>query len=70
MEDPTQSNWLQETRFDLAMGIVPIPSPVITDMAHEESVTSPFFQSRVKDVKRKLKTMLQRDSERRRGRGR
>jgi diphosphomevalonate decarboxylase len=45
-------------KVPLAMGIVPMPSPVITDTAHQESVSSPFFQSRVKEVKRNLKTML------------
>lgn len=35
---------------NLAMAIVPIPSQVRTDMAHEESVTSPFFSARLKEV--------------------
>ena len=38
------------TRVKLAMGIVPLASPVKTDMAHDESTTSPFFTSRVKTV--------------------
>lgn len=42
----------------LAMGIVPMTSPVITDMAHAESVSSPFFKTRVVDVKRNLKKMF------------
>jgi diphosphomevalonate decarboxylase len=42
----------------LAMGIVPMPSPVITDMAHAESESSPFFKSRVLYVKRKMKKMI------------
>jgi diphosphomevalonate decarboxylase len=46
-----------EKKLDLAMAIVPIPSPVKTDMAHRESVSSPFFKSRVKEVKRNLKKM-------------
>ncbi len=46
------------SKLGLAMGIVPIPSPVKTDMAHEESVSSPFFASRVKDVKLNLRKML------------
>jgi phosphomevalonate decarboxylase len=44
-------------KLKLAMAIVPIPSSVETDMAHRESVTSPFFESRVKAVKRNLKKM-------------
>jgi phosphomevalonate decarboxylase len=44
-------------RVKLAMAIVPISSPVKTDMAHRESVTSPFFESRVKTVVRNLKKM-------------
>jgi len=44
-------------KIKLAMAIVPIPSPVKTDMAHRESVTSPFFQARVTEVKRNLKKM-------------
>ena len=46
-----------ENKLDLAMAIVPIPSPVKTDMAHRESVSSPFFESRVKVVKNNLKKM-------------
>jgi len=46
-----------ENKLDLAMAIVPIPSPVKTDMAHRESVSSPFFESRVKVVKKNLKKM-------------
>jgi phosphomevalonate decarboxylase len=46
------------TRVKLAMGIVPMASPVKTDMAHEESVASPFFKARVKDVKAALPKMI------------
>ncbi len=41
----------------LAMAIVPIPSHVRTDMAHEESVTSPFFSARLKEVRKTLPKM-------------
>ena len=44
-------------KLKLAMAIVPVPSPVKTDMAHRESVTSPFFESRVKATKTNLKKM-------------
>jgi len=44
-------------KLKLAMAIVPIPSPVKTDLAHRECVTSPFFESRVKAVKGNLKKM-------------
>jgi len=46
------------TRVRLAMGIVPMPSPVKTDMAHSESVSSPFFTARVKDVKAAIPKMI------------
>jgi phosphomevalonate decarboxylase len=42
----------------LAMGIVPLPSNITTDMAHEESVTSPFFKARVKTVKATVPKMI------------
>ncbi|MGA3296393.1 MAG: diphosphomevalonate decarboxylase [Candidatus Bathyarchaeia archaeon] len=41
----------------LAMGIVPIASQIKTDMAHEESVNSPFFSARLREVKPILKRM-------------
>jgi phosphomevalonate decarboxylase len=47
------------TRVKLAMGIVPIASDVKTDTAHEESVSSPFFTVRVRQVKATLPKMLQ-----------
>jgi mevalonate pyrophosphate decarboxylase len=43
--------------LNLAMAIVPIPSQVRTDMAHEESVTSPFFSARLKEVGKILRRM-------------
>ena len=46
------------TRVKLAMGIVPLPSPIKTDMAHEESRTSPFFTSRIKTVKAAVPKMI------------
>jgi mevalonate pyrophosphate decarboxylase len=39
------------------MAIVPIASQVKTDMAHEESVKSPFFSARLREVKPILKQM-------------
>ena len=42
----------------LVMAIVPIPSNVRTDLAHEESVTSPFFAARLKEVEKTLPQML------------
>jgi len=44
-------------KLKLAMAIVPVPTSVKTDMAHRESVTSPFFQSRVKATESNLKKM-------------
>jgi len=46
------------TRVKLAMGIVPLASSVKTDMAHEESTTSPFFTSRVKAVRAAIPKMV------------
>jgi phosphomevalonate decarboxylase len=46
------------TRVKLAMGIVPLASDVKTEVAHEESVSSPFFNSRVREVKRDIPKML------------
>jgi phosphomevalonate decarboxylase len=40
-----------------AMAIVPIASSIKTDMAHAESVSSPFFKARVKEVNANLKKM-------------
>ena len=45
-------------RVKLAMGIVPLVSPIKTDVAHEESTTSPFFTSRVKTVKAAIPKMI------------
>jgi diphosphomevalonate decarboxylase len=46
------------TRVNLAMGIVPLASSVKTDMAHEESTSSPFFASRVRSVKAAIPKMI------------
>jgi len=46
------------TRVKLAMGIVPLASDVKTELAHEESVSSPFFTARVKEVKAEVPRML------------
>ena len=46
------------TRIKLAMGIVPLVSPIKTDVAHEESATSPFFTSRVKTVQAAIPKMI------------
>jgi len=46
------------THVKLAMGIMPLASPIKTDMAHDESTTSPFFTSRVKSVKAAIPRMI------------
>ena len=46
------------TRIKLAMGIVPLASAVKTDLAHEESTSSPFFTARVKTVKAAVPKMV------------
>jgi len=40
-----------------AMAIVPIASPIKTDMAHAEAVSSPFFKARVKETFKNLRLM-------------
>lgn len=49
---PTSNN------LKLAMAVVPIPSQVKTEMAHEESVGSPFFSARLKEVRATLPKMM------------
>ena len=55
-------SWAQQlddgTRVKLAMGIVPLASAVKTDLAHEESTSSPFFASRVKTVQATIPKMV------------
>ena len=46
------------THVKLAMGIVPLTSPIKTDVAHEESTSSPLFTSRVKTVKAAIPKMI------------
>jgi diphosphomevalonate decarboxylase len=46
------------TRVKLAMGVVPLASDVKTEIAHEESVSSPFFTSRVREVKAEVSKLL------------
>ena len=46
------------TRVKLAMGVVPLASSVRTDVAHEESISSPFFAARVKTVKATIPEMV------------
>ena len=43
--------------MDFAMAIVPIASPIKTDMAHTDALTSPFFKARVKEVSVSLRKM-------------
>lgn len=49
---------LPSKNLNLAMAVVPIPSQIKTEMAHEESVASPFFPARLKEVKEILPKML------------
>lgn len=44
--------------LNLAMAVVPIASQVKTDRAHEESVGSPLFSARLKEVRMTLRRML------------
>jgi phosphomevalonate decarboxylase len=45
-------------RLPLAMGIVPQAADVKTDKAHEESVSSPFFVGRLREVNGSLRNMV------------
>jgi phosphomevalonate decarboxylase len=45
-------------RLPLAMGIVPQAADVKTDKAHEESVSSPFFTGRLREVNGSLRNMV------------
>jgi diphosphomevalonate decarboxylase len=45
-------------RLPLAIGIVPIPSTIKTEFAHEESVQSPFFRERVRVAKKIIPRMM------------
>ncbi len=47
-----------DKKLNLAMVVVPIPSEIKTEMAHEESVSSPFFAARLKEVRKMLQKML------------
>ena len=47
-----------EKQLRLAMGIIPIPSDIKTDRAHEESISSPFFKARLSEVRVTLPKML------------
>lgn len=49
---------LPSKNFNLSMAVVPIPSQIKTEMAHGESVASPFFAARMKEVKKVLPKML------------
>ncbi len=44
--------------LNLAMAVIPIASQVKTEKAHEESVGSPFFKARVREVRKTLQRML------------
>lgn len=43
--------------FDLRMVIVPLPSPVRTEDAHREVLTSPFFKARVQSAQKRCDVM-------------
>ncbi|HKM77163.1 MAG TPA: diphosphomevalonate decarboxylase [Candidatus Bathyarchaeia archaeon] len=47
-----------EKQLRLAMGIIPIPSDIKTDRAHEGSISSPFFKARLSEVRANLPKML------------
>jgi len=47
-----------EEQLRFAMGVIPVASEVKTDRAHEESVSSPFFNVRLTEVRSALPKML------------
>ena len=46
-----------ERDFDLRMVIVPLPSPIRTEDAHREVITSPFFKARVGTAQKRCDAM-------------
>jgi len=57
-DEDTYSERFADTRdFDLRMVIVPLPSPVRTEDAHREVLSSPFFKARIQTAQRRCDKM-------------
>ncbi|HUI23751.1 MAG TPA: hypothetical protein VLY82_05095 [Nitrososphaerales archaeon] len=57
-DESTYSEKFADARdFDLRMVIIPLPSPVRTEDAHREVLTSPFFKARVQTAQRRCDVM-------------
>ena len=57
-DESTYSEKFADARdFDLRMVIIPLPSPVRTEDAHKEVLTSPFFKARVQTAQRRCDEM-------------
>ena len=57
-DEGTYSEKFADARdFDLRMVIVPLPSPVRTEDAHREVLTSPFFEARVQTAQKRCDVM-------------
>jgi len=57
-DESTYSERFADARdFDLRMVIIPLPSPVRTEDAHREVLTSPFFKARVQSAQKRCDVM-------------
>jgi phosphomevalonate decarboxylase len=57
-DDSTYSEKFADARdLDLRMVIVPLPSPVRTEDAHREVLTSPFFKARIESARKRCDDM-------------
>jgi diphosphomevalonate decarboxylase len=57
-DETTYSEKFADARdFDLRMVIIPLPSPVRTEDAHKEVLSSPFFKARVQTAQRRCDEM-------------
>jgi diphosphomevalonate decarboxylase len=57
-DESTYSEKFADARdFDLRMVIIPLPSPVRTEDAHREVLTSPFFKARVRAAQKRCDVM-------------
>ena len=57
-DESTYSERFADARdFDLRMVIIPLPSPVRTEDAHREVLTSPFFEARIQTAQKRCDLM-------------
>jgi len=56
-EDTYSERFADARDFDLRMVIVPLPSPVRTEDAHKEVLSSPFFRARIRTAQKRCDEM-------------